>query len=65
MIEDLILVELHRVREEIAERHNYDVNAIFEYFRAKEALEERPVVSFSPKRMEPDDEDLLPEKQAA
>lgn len=46
MIDDPIIEELHRIREEIAARHNYDVSAIFQYFRAKEAQEGRVVVSF-------------------
>ncbi len=46
MIDDPIIEELHRIREEIAARHNYDVSAIFQYFRAKEAQEGRKVISF-------------------
>jgi hypothetical protein len=50
MIDDPIIEELHRIREEIAARHNYDVSAIFKYFREKEAKENRPVVSFEKQR---------------
>ena len=50
MIDDPIIEELHRIREEIAARHNYDVSAICKYFRAKEAKEDRPVVSFAKER---------------
>ena len=46
MIDDPIIEELHRIREEIAARHNYDVHAIFQYFRSKEVQEGRKVVSF-------------------
>lgn len=46
MADDPIIEELHRIREEIAARHNYDIHAIFEYFRAKEAQEGRKRVSF-------------------
>lgn len=46
MTDDPIIEELHRVREEIAARHNYDISAICQYFRAKEAQESGKVVSF-------------------
>ena len=49
MIDDPIIEELHRIREEIAARHNYDVSAIFKYFREKEAKENRLIVSFAKK----------------
>ena len=52
MIDDPIIEELHRIREEIAARHNYDVHAIFQYFRAKEAQEGRKMVSFELPREE-------------
>ena len=46
MIDDPIIEELHRVREEIAAKFNYDVHAMFAYWRAREAEEGRKVVSF-------------------
>ena len=52
MKKDPIIEELHRIREEIAARHNYDVHAIFQYFRAKEAQEGRKMVSFELPREE-------------
>ena len=60
MINDPIIEELHRIREEIAARHNYDIHAIFEYFRAKEAQEGRKVVSFErpKKEVQVDEEDM-------
>ena len=60
MIDDPIMEELHRIREEIAARHNYDLHAIFEYFRAKEGQEGRKVVSFErpKKEMQVDDEEV-------
>ncbi len=60
MIDDPIIEELHRIREEIAARHNYDIHAIFQYFRAKEAQEGRKVVSFErpKKEMQVDEEDV-------
>ncbi len=65
MTDDPILTDLYRFREELAARFNYDVYALVAYLREEQAKEDRPIVSFSPKRIEPETEDLLPEKQAA
>jgi hypothetical protein len=60
MTDDPIIEELHRIREEIAARHNYDIHAIFQYFRAKEAQEGRKVVSFErPKKEAQVDEEEI------
>ena len=47
MTTDPIIEELHRIREEIAAQFNYDVFAIGAMLQAKQAEEDRPVVSFS------------------
>lgn len=46
MIDDPIIEELHRVREEIAAKFNYDLHAMFAHWRAREAEPGRKVVSF-------------------
>lgn len=46
MIDDPIIEELHRVREEMAAKFNYDVHAMFAYWRARELEKGRKVVSF-------------------
>jgi hypothetical protein len=60
MSDDPIIEELHRVREEIAAKFNYDVHALFAYWRAREAEEGRKVVSFEvPKKdVQVDEEEM-------
>lgn len=59
MMPDPIIEELHRIREQLAQKFNYDVFAIVADAQAQQAKENRPIVSFSPKRIE--DEAPLPE----
>jgi hypothetical protein len=40
------------------------VDALVAYLQAEQAKADCPIVSFSPKRIEPEPEALLPEKQA-
>ncbi len=40
---DEIIAELRRTREEIAERFNYDVKKIFEYYRERQKEREAKV----------------------
>ena len=49
MIEDSIVAEVRRAREEIAERFNYDLRAMIEDARKRQALSGRKVVSFPPR----------------
>jgi hypothetical protein len=56
MTTDPIIEELHRIREEIAAQFNYDVFAIGAMLQAKQAEEDRPVVSFS---AQPDESGVL------
>ena len=60
MIDDPIIEELHRIREEIAAKFNYDVHAMFAYWRARQAEEGRKVVSFElpKKEAQVDEEDV-------
>jgi len=53
MLEDPIIEELHRVREEIAAEFNYDIEAIVAYLRQQQQMENREVVSLPPKRVAP------------
>ena len=50
MWHDEILEEIHRIREERAKSFNYDIDAMFDYWRKKEVESGREVVSIPPKR---------------
>lgn len=66
MIADPIIEELHQIRKRLAAKFNYDVFAIVADAQERQAKEGRPVVSFPPKRITP--EELATEttqKQAA
>ncbi len=52
MTKDPIIEELHRIREELAAKFNYDVQAMFADIQAQQAKETRPVVSFAKQRKE-------------
>jgi hypothetical protein len=49
MIEDPIVAEVRRAREEIAKRFNYDLRAMVEDARKRQAESGRQVVSFPPR----------------
>lgn len=49
MWQDEIVEEIHQIREAYAKSFNYDLNAIFEDLRKKEAESGREVVSLSRK----------------
>ncbi len=49
MMEDSIVAEVRRAREEIAKRFNYDLRAMIEDARKRQALGGRKVVSFPPR----------------
>lgn len=44
MSNDPIVEEIHRIREEYAASFNYDIDAIFDDLKAKQAKSERKVV---------------------
>lgn len=50
MWEDEIVEEIHQIREAYAKSFNYDLDAIFEDLRKKEAASGREVVSLSRRR---------------
>jgi hypothetical protein len=49
MWKDEIVEEIHRIREEYAKSFNYDLDAIFEDLRKKQAQSGREVVNLSQK----------------
>ena len=49
MIQDSIIAEVRKAREEIAKRFNYDLRAIIDDARNRQALSGRKVVSFPPR----------------
>lgn len=51
MIDDPIIEELHRVRDEIAAEFNYDLRAIVADLRRSQQAENRQVISLPPKRL--------------
>jgi hypothetical protein len=50
MIDDPIVAEVRKARDEYARRFNYDLDAICEDLQQKQAQSGRNVVSFPPKR---------------
>ena len=50
MWKDEIVEEIHQIREAYAKSFNYDLNAIFEDLRKKQAERGREVVTLSRKR---------------
>ena len=50
---DPIVEEVRRVREEYAARFNYDLDAIFRDIKEQEKKSGRKFVSFPPRRIEP------------
>ena len=50
MWQDPIVEEIHRIREEHAKKFNYDLHAICEDIRKKQAQSFRKVVSRPPRR---------------
>jgi len=49
MTKDPIVEEIHEIREEIAKRYNYDLDAIVEAMRRASAESGRQVVSLPPR----------------
>ena len=52
-MDDPIVAEVRRVREEHAKKFNYDLEAIFADLQAREAQSDDVFVSFPAKRIEP------------
>jgi hypothetical protein len=53
MIEDPIVDEVRKARDELARRFNYDLDALCADLQQKQAQSGRKVVSFPPKRPTP------------
>jgi hypothetical protein len=51
-VDDSIVEEVRRIREEHAAKFNYDVDAIFADLKRLETESERPRVSFGPRLIE-------------
>lgn len=51
-MEDHIVEEVRRIREEHAAQFDYDVDAIFADLKRVEAESKRPHVSFAPRKVE-------------
>lgn len=50
MQDDPVVAEIRRIREELAARFNYDIHAIFEYARQRDAADNRKVIRLPPRR---------------
>lgn len=50
MWHDLIVDEIHRIRDEYAKQFDYDLHAICEDLRAQQARSERPPVDHPPRK---------------
>ena len=50
-MEDEIIKEIHKYREEFAAKFDYDINAMFEYLREQQQKSGRKYVSFQIKKM--------------
>jgi len=51
MLQDAIVEEIHKIREEYAKSFNYDLDAIFADLQKKQAESGREVVKLPPKRV--------------
>jgi hypothetical protein len=64
MWKDPILEELYAIRKELAAQFNYDVRALGEYCKAQQQLDNRPVVSRSPRYCKPTPSSNVPVLEA-
>ncbi len=55
MIRDPIVTEIRAIRDELAKRHNYDIDAIVRALQKASVDEGRQLVSLSPKALAKDD----------
>jgi hypothetical protein len=51
MLQDEIVEQIHKIREEYAKSFNYDLDAIFADLQKKQGESGREVVKLSPKRV--------------
>ena len=50
-MKDEIIEEIHRVREEIARKYNFDVRAMLEDLQKQQSESKREYVSYAPKKV--------------
>lgn len=55
MVRDPIIEEIRAIREELAKRHNYDIDAIVQALRKASTDEGHQVVSLPPKSVKDED----------
>ncbi len=53
MIDDPIVAEVRRIREEHAAKFGYDLKAIYEDLKRRQAASGRKYVNFPPRRVKP------------
>ncbi len=58
MYNDEVITEVRRVREELAEEYQYNVQAMMQAFREKEGKDGRKVVRLEPKRVANEKKDV-------
>jgi hypothetical protein len=51
MWQDPIVEEIHKIREALAAKFQYDVQALGKFFQVQQAAEHRVVVTRAPRRM--------------
>jgi hypothetical protein len=51
MWQDPIVEEIRKIREEFAKKHNFDLRKMFKTLKEMEAKNNRPTVSFPPRRI--------------
>jgi hypothetical protein len=56
MEQDSVIKEIRAVRETLAERFNYDLEALHCFIKEQERKSGRQLVTFPPKRIKPDKE---------
>ncbi len=61
LLGDWIVEELHKHGRELAAKFNYDVHAVCQYYQERQKLENRPVVSRKPRRLQ--DLETMPQKR--
>jgi len=50
-MKDEIIEEIHRVREELAEKYDFNVRAMLEDLQKQQSKSDREYVSFAPKKV--------------
>jgi hypothetical protein len=56
MIRDPIVAEVRAIRDELAKRHNYDIDAIVQALQKASVDEGRQLISLSPRPLAKEDE---------